>query len=128
MSDCYVTFLFQSNIDYRNYSYVDKKITVYNISSETAYQIKPNLAGMVLGSHFEIMSKMAAFTINELKLNYRCMAINTFVDPGFCGKYFFLYSRKVTNLIFSRFISRDDVLYYNRAKINSFISKCLENS
>jgi hypothetical protein len=38
--------------------------TVYNISSKTAYQIKPNLAGMVLGSHFEIMSKMAALNIN----------------------------------------------------------------
>ena len=39
-----------------------------------------------------------------------------------------LYSRKDTNLVFSRFFSRGDVLCYNRAKINSFILKCLENS
>ena len=39
-----------------------------------------------------------------------------------------LASRKDTNLVFSRFISRDDVLCYNRTKINSFILKCLDNS
>ena len=39
-----------------------------------------------------------------------------------------MYSRKDTNLVFSRFISCGDVLCYNRAKINSFILKCLENS
>ena len=39
-----------------------------------------------------------------------------------------LYSRKDLNLVFSRFISRGEVLCYNRAKINSFILKCLENS
>ena len=39
-----------------------------------------------------------------------------------------LYSRKDTNLVFSCFISCGDVLCYNRAKINSFILKCLENS
>jgi hypothetical protein len=30
-------------------------------------------------------------------------------------------------LVFSRFISHGEVLCYNRAKINSFILKCLEN-
>ena len=39
-----------------------------------------------------------------------------------------LYSRKDSNLVFSRFISRGEVLCYNRAKINSFILKSLENS
>ena len=39
-----------------------------------------------------------------------------------------LYGRKDSNLVFSRFISRGEVLCYNRAKINSFILKCLENS
>ena len=29
-----------------------------------------------------------------------------------------LYSRKDTNLVFSRFISRGEVLCYNRAKMN----------
>ena len=38
-----------------------------------------------------------------------------------------LYNRKDTNPVFSRFISHGDVLCYNRAKINSFILKCLEN-
>ena len=33
-----------------------------------------------------------------------------------------------TNLVFSSFISRGKILCYNRAKINSFILKCLENS
>jgi hypothetical protein len=35
---------------------------------------------------------------------------------------------KDSNLVFSRFISCGEVLCYNRAKINSFILKCLENS
>ena len=39
-----------------------------------------------------------------------------------------LYSRKDSNLVFSRFITRGEVLCYSRAKINSFILKCLENS
>ena len=39
-----------------------------------------------------------------------------------------LYSRKDTNLVFTRFISHGEVLCYNRAKINSFILKCLEKS
>ena len=37
-----------------------------------------------------------------------------------------MYSRKDTNLVFTRFISHGEVLCYNRAKINSFILKCLE--
>ena len=37
-----------------------------------------------------------------------------------------MYSRKDTNLVFTRFISLGEVLCYNRAKINSFILKCLE--
>jgi hypothetical protein len=33
-----------------------------------------------------------------------------------------------SNLVFSRFISRGEVLCYNRAKMNSLILKCHENS
>ena len=36
-----------------------------------------------------------------------------------------LYSRKDTNLVFSRFISRGEVLCYNRAKINSLFWNAL---
>ena len=39
-----------------------------------------------------------------------------------------LYSRKDSNLVFSRFISRGEVLCYNGTKINEFILKCVENS
>ena len=39
-----------------------------------------------------------------------------------------LYSRKDMNLVFSCFISHGEVLCYNRAKLNSFNLKCLENS
>jgi hypothetical protein len=39
-----------------------------------------------------------------------------------------LYSKKDMNLVFSRFISRGEVLCYNRVKINSFILKYHENS
>jgi hypothetical protein len=63
------------------------------------------------------------FTQIKIYLNFRmkgnCSLISLIKD---------LYGRKDSNLVFSRFISRGEVLCYNRAKINSFILKCLENS
>jgi hypothetical protein len=59
---------------------------------------------------------------------YNCFRRHRYKYFWFMAPIKDLYSRKDSNLVFSRFISCGEVLCYNRAKINSFILKCLENS
>ena len=96
------------------------------------YARAPGCPVIVVGTHYDKIHKSKRIEVvhqfierlNELK-----------TKPGKKSNLCFtvelikvLYSRKDSNLVFSRFISHGEVLCYNRAKIHSFILKFLENS